>query len=172
MDARYNEERYFGGKYVFGSAAPQLDIPKAKEQERPQERVRLRAAAKAVNSQGISVFAIAGWISAAVLAVAIIMSYIELNTVASQKYELKTELETLQTEETRLMITYESTFQLDEIEEYATNMLGMVRADSDQIKYLDNQAEDQAVVVDGSGAGTGVSAALKSFFTAAAEYFR
>ena len=108
----------------------------------------------------------------AILAVALIMSYIELNVLANQSYELKGELETLQIEETRLLIEYESTFQLDEVEEYATNMLGMVRADNDQIKYLDNRAEDRAVVVSESVNGTGFSAKMKSFFTAVAEYFK
>ena len=172
MDARYNDELYFGSRPIFGSAAPQLDIPEPETAERPKERVSIRSKTKAVSRQGISLFAVAGWASVAVLAVALIMSYIELNTIANQSYELKEELETLQIEETRLMIEYESTFQLDEIEEYATNMLGMVRADNDQIKYLDNRAEDQAVMLSESSAGTGFSAGLKSFFTAIAEYFK
>lgn len=172
MDARYNEERYFGSRPIFGSAAPQLDIPEPEAQERPKERVSIRSKTKAVSRQGISLFAVAGWACVAVLAVALLMSYIELNTIANESYELSSELAELQAEETRLMIAYESTFQLDEIEEYAVNMLGMVRADNGQIKYLDNRAEDQAVIISDTGANSGVSASLKSFFTAIAEYFK
>ena len=117
-------------------------------------------------------FAVAGWVSVIVLAVSLLMSYIELNTIANEHYELKEQLEVLQVEETKLQIEYESTFRLDEVEEYATNMLGMVRADNDQIKYLSNRAEDQAVMLAASNVETGVSASLKSLFTTIAEYFK
>lgn len=172
MDARYNEDLYFGSRPIFGSAAPQLEYPEPKVEERPRERVSIRTEKKAVSRQGISLFAIAGWASVAVLAVALLMSYIELNTIANQSYELRSQLEELEMEETRLMIEYESTFQLDEVEEYAINMLGMVRADDDQVKYLDNRAEDQAIVLAENNVSVGFSAKLKSFFTSIAEYFK
>lgn len=172
MDARYNEDLYFGSRPIFGSAAPQLEYPEPKVEERPRERVSIRTEKKAVSRQGISLFAIAGWVSVAVLAVALLMSYIELNTIANQSYELRSQLEELEMEETRLMIEYESTFQLDEVEEYAINMLGMVRADDDQVKYLDNRAEDQAIVLAENNVSVGFSAKLKSFFTSIAEYFK
>ncbi|MBR2879657.1 MAG: hypothetical protein IKC02_03185, partial [Oscillospiraceae bacterium] len=106
------------------------------------------------------------------LAVALLMSYVELNTIANESYELREELEALQIEETKLQIEYESTFRLDEVEEYATNMLGMVRAGNDQVKYLSNRAVDQAVILDTNGVETGISASLKSLFTTIAEYFK
>ncbi len=172
MDVRYNEERYFGSRPIFGSAAPQLDIPEPEVVERPRERVSVRTKTKTAVRQGISMFAVAGWVSVIVLAVSLLMSYIELNTIANEHYELKEQLEVLQVEETKLQIEYESTFRLDEVEEYATNMLGMVRADNDQIKYLSNRAEDQAVMLAASNVETGVSASLKSLFTTIAEYFK
>lgn len=172
MDVRYNDDLYFGSRPIFGSAAPQLDIPEPEVVERPRERVSIRTKTKTATQQGISLFAVAGWVSMIVLAVALLMSYIELNTIANESYELKEELEVLQIEETKLQIEYESTFRLDDIEEYATNMLGMVRADNDQIKYLSNRAEDQAVMMAGSNVETGISASLKSLFTTIAEYFK
>lgn len=172
MDARYNEELYFGSSPIFGSAAPQLDIPEPAVEERPRERVSIRTGKKTASRQGISLFAVAGWAGIAVLAVALLMSYIELNTLAGESYELREQLEVLEDAETRLLIEYESTFRLDEVEEYAINMLGMVRADSDQVKYLDNRAEDQAVVLAQNNVSVGFSARLKSFFTSIAEYFK
>lgn len=172
MDARYNDELYFGSRPIFGSAAPQIDIPEPEVTERPQEKVSIRTKTKPAAKQGISLFAVAGWASVIVLAVALLTSYVELNVIANESYELREELETLQIEETKLQIEYESTFRLDEVEEYATNMLGMVRADSDQVKYLDNRAEDQAVILDTNSVETGISASLKSLFTTIAEYFK
>jgi len=172
MDARYNDELYFGSRPIFGSAAPQIELPEPEVLERPQEKVSIRTKTKTAAKQGISLFAVAGWASVIVLAVALLMSYVELNTLANQSYELREELEALQIEETKLQIAYESTFRLDEVEEYATNMLGMVRAGNDQVKYLSNRAEDQAVILDTNSVETGISASLKSLFTTIAEYFK
>lgn len=172
MDARYNDELYFGSRPIFGSAAPQIELPEPEVLERPQEKVSIRTKTKTAAKQGISLFAVAGWASVIVLAVALLMSYVELNTIANESYELREELENLQIEETKLQIAYESTFRLDEVEEYATNMLGMVRAGNDQVKYLSNQAEDQAVMLETNSIETGISASLKSLFTTIAEYFK
>ncbi len=172
MDARYNDEMYFGSRPIFGSAAPQIELPEPEVLERPQEKVSIRTKTKTAAKQGISLFAVAGWASVIVLAVALLMSYVELNTIANESYELREELEALQIEETKLQIEYESTFRLDEVEEYATNMLGMVRAGNDQVKYLSNRAVDQAVILDTNGVETGISASLKSLFTTIAEYFK
>lgn len=172
MDARYNDEMYFGSRPIFGSAAPQIELPEPEVLERPQEKVSIRTKTKTAAKQGISLFAVAGWASVIVLAVALLMSYVELNAIANESYELREELEALQIEETKLQIEYESTFRLDEVEEYATNMLGMVRAGNDQVKYLSNRAEDQAVILDTNSVETGVSASLKSLFTTIAEYFK
>ena len=172
MDARYNDELYFGSRPIFGSAAPQIELPEPEVLERPQEKVSIRTKTKTAAKQGISLFAVAGWASVIVLAVALLMSYVELNTIANESYELREELEALQIEETKLQIEYESTFRLDEVEEYATNMLGMVRAGNDQVKYLSNRAVDQAVILDTNGVETGISTSLKSLFTTIAEYFK
>ena len=172
MDARYNDELYFGSRPIFGSAAPQIELPEPEVLERPQEKVSIRTKTKTAAKQGISLFAVAGWASVIVLAVALLMSYVELNTIANESYELREELEALQIEETKLQIEYESTFRLDEVEEYATNMLGMVSAGNDQVKYLSNRAVDQAVILDTNGVETGISASLKSLFTTIAEYFK
>ena len=172
MDARYNDEMYFGSRPIFGSAAPQIDIPEPEVRERPQEKVSIRTKTKTAAKQGISLFAVAGWASVIILAVALLMSYVELNTIANESYELREELEALQIEETKLQIEYESTFRLDEVEEYATNMLGMVRAGNNQVKYLSNRAVDRAVILDTNSVETGMSASLKSLFTTIAEYFK
>ena len=52
MDARYNDELYFGSRPIFGSAAPQIDIPEPEVTERPQEKVSIRTKAKPAAKQG------------------------------------------------------------------------------------------------------------------------
>ncbi len=179
MDARYNEEKtYFGSRHIFGSAAPALERPEPKAEPEvkriPLERVSLRADAqeKPLARQGISLFALAGWACIAILAVLLIMSYTELNTISDQTHTLTEQMDELKLQETRLKIDYESTFKLDEVEEYASNMLGMVKAESGQVKYLNDRAGDQAVMISDGGSGGGLMAKLKSLLTSVSEYFR
>lgn len=179
MDARYNGEKsYFGSRHIFGSAAPALERPEPKagsEAKRiPLERVSIRTDAqeKPLARQGISLFALAGWVCIAALAILLIMSYTELNTISDRTHTLAVQMDELKLQETKLKIDYESTFKLDEVEEYASNMLGMVKAESGQVKYLNDRAGDQAVVISDGGAGSGFMAKLKSLLTSVSEYFR
>jgi len=177
MDAKYYDERYFGSSRIFGSAAPSLDQPAYERPEpeveaRPRERVSIRTEAKPVARQHVSLFAVGGCVVAAGLAIMLLLNYVELNAISSRTYELSGRLQELQVEETRLKIEYESTFKLDEVEQYATNMLGMVKAESGQVKYLDDRAEDQAVVLNEDNGNAGFMAKMKSLLTSISEYFK
>ncbi|MBQ8838696.1 MAG: SoxR reducing system RseC family protein, partial [Bacteroidales bacterium] len=50
-------------------------------------------------------------------------------------------------EQKLLQIEYENTFDLKEIEEYATKTLGMVRLEDSQIVVLEQTAEDKAEIL-------------------------
>lgn len=181
MDARYYDEEYFDIKRIFGSAAPKLDeaagqAPSREREERRGERTRerenLRVLQKPKSRQGISAFAVIGWLAAAFIAVSLILSYVELNSISAESYSLSEELEQLKLDETKLKIDYETTFKLDEVEGYAINILGMVKAENGQVKYLSNRVEDQAVVLQNGGSGSGIIAKIKNMFSAVSEYFK
>ncbi len=170
MDARYYEEDYFGTADFYGTAAPALDRPEEfplEEEQvvaRPKTTVRPRTRTKL----RVPVFALLGWAVVVILMTSLILSYIELNSLADETYSINREIAQLQEERTKLKIKYESTFKLDQIEQYATNIIGMVPADNSQIRYLNDQAEDQAVILSKE---TGFTTWLRNTVTALAEYF-
>ena len=169
MDVRYNEDEYFGAEF-YGSAAPALERPEEfpLEEERTLSRPKVKARPRTRTVLRVPVFAFLGWAVVIVLLTTLILSYIELNSIASETYNVSREITELQEERTKLKIRYESTFKLDQDEQYATNIIGMVPADSSQIRYLNDQAEDQAVILSRE---TGFAAWLRNALTTLAEYF-
>lgn len=169
MDVRFAEEEYYPMSSVYGSAAPELETPE-RPLEEEQERTAARPAVRPRVRQRLRVplFALLGWALVVVLLTSLILSYIELNSIADETYTLNKQITELMEERTQLKIKYESTFKLDEIEQYATNIIGMVPADNSQIRYLNDQAEDQAVILNRE---TGFTAWLRNFVTALSEYF-
>ena len=110
---------------------------KAKEEEKVHVRVRER--------QHVSVFALVGFGAAIIMAVMVLMGYIQLTVLAAETVELKTQLETLNTENVRLTARYEQMFDLSAVKE-AAEAAGMVKPSASQIGYIDLSDGDCAVV--------------------------
>ena len=158
-------QQKYGQGAVYGSLAydfnnPELyreeysvpQNPTAQPRERTRTAVRTRAAAAARTKQGIAPLSIVGVLVAAFLFVISITAQIQLFDVSSESVALTTQLAALEEEQSKLRVSYESAFNLTEIEEYAINELGMQKPSADQIYYIDTSAPDKAVVVaDNSG---------------------
>lgn len=136
--------------------------------EKPKVQVKSRARAK---SQGISAFAIVGCICIACLSLLIIMSYIRLTELSHKTSELTAQLSTLKEQEGKLLLEYESAFDLNEIEEYAVNILGMVKAGDNQVYYLQSRTEDKAVILEESENKKGILDTISSLLSSLADFF-
>lgn len=136
--------------------------------EKPKVQVRTRARAK---SQGISVFAIVGCICIACLCLLIIMSYIRLTELSDKTSELTAELGVLKEQEAKLRLEYESAFDLNQIEEYAINILGMVKAGDNQVYYLRSRSDDKAVILEDEGNKKGILDTISSLLSSLADFF-
>jgi hypothetical protein len=55
----------------------------------------------------------------------VLLSYVSLTELSEETVGLKEELAVLEEEETRLLLKYESAFDLNAVESYATKVLGM-----------------------------------------------
>lgn len=145
----------FGNPAVFGNLAydltnPELfvDLPQDEPvSSPPRAGERERVATKARVRVGISPAAIIGFGFAAVLLVFSLLGRIQLMQTSDEAAALSNRLLELQEEQSILLIEYESTFNLMEIEEYAKNTLGMQKARGDQIYYVGGKAPDKAVVI-------------------------
>lgn len=90
-----------------------------------------------------AVLAVLCALMAALLLCAGILLRAELTAQNDRLNELRAELSEAREESTRLRIEYESLFDLAELEEYAKNVLGMKKPDSEQIIKTEISAGDR-----------------------------
>jgi len=174
----------YARRATYGSAAYDLTLPQfappyensgaeGREVAVPKPKTRTAAQPKrAPYKNAFSPVAIIGLLAAAALLILVLLAYVQLTEIYSNTSQLESQLSTLKSEESKLLVKYETTFNLTEIEEYATSKLGMTHMDSDQVIYVNGEKVDKAVVVDGAGqSGTGFSN-FTDFVTSLLEYFR
>lgn len=151
--ATYGSEAY-DLRRLPGFGEPQEEVraePTREEQirERLAERARARQEARALEEAkrqvfGIPLLAIIGGIAAAVMLVTVLMGYIKLAAISGETTEVRNAIEELTERNEKLKLQYEMTFDMEEIETYAVNILGMARAsdeDSGVVIYRSDRAE-------------------------------
>ena len=157
----------------FSTAAPQIEFP-AEEPEQelprnpeeeyaaPQEPVyqepvqalrispeELRAEAQArLFRRVVAAVAIPVGAVCAVLLVMLLRSYMDLTAISNETANLEKQVAELRSENSRLEIECESVFNMEEVEQTANSVIGMVKADADQVIYLRSTSEDMAMVMD------------------------
>lgn len=145
-----------------------LDIPAP-----PQTRERVVTSAVPRTKQRIAPTAILGFACAAVMLVFALMAQIQLTAVSNETAQLAAKLTELETEQARLLINYESAFNLTEIEEYAIGTLGMQKPRNDQVFYIEGGAPDKAVILEAvQTEETGVFSRIGDLISEIGEYFR
>lgn len=135
--------------------------PKVRSRERAiaRPKVRVRAAGQ------VSIFAVVGFLAVGVFAVLLMLSTVQLTVVSDDVISLKSQLDTLQTEQTKLMTQYELAYDLSTIEEKVTSNGSMVKPQPGQIYTLDHTEEDSVIhfdKVDAETAEDGILGALRS----------
>ena len=169
-DRTYGNLAYETGGY----AQPEtLENGTVATEPRRQSQVKLKTEAAAARiSPAKTVLYVLGFAIAAALLVMVLLEYVQLTAISDETGSLRSELAELQTERSRLLIDYESTFNLTEIEEYARNELGMVSVSGSQRHYLDTDLEDKAVVLKDPETEEGFLGSAKQFLHSILEYFR
>ena len=173
---------FYGSSYIGGTAAPEFTdyphrVPREENREvvipaAPEVRERTKAVPRVRSSQEIAPSTLVGLICAAVLVVFSLMARIQFTAVSDQTVALETKLESLQVEQTRLRINYESAFNMTEIEEYATSTLGMQRPRDEQTVYLNSSVPDKAVIIeDKNNTGKNLFNRISDMLSSIGEYF-
>lgn len=160
MAATKELRRYNPAGAVSGSLAYDLDwelrerelrhageAPRQREVvvEQPQVRTRTETRVQTRERQHISLFAVAGFAAVAVMAVLVLMSYIQLTALSAETVALKNQLKTLEAENVTLTAQYERMFDQNAVKE-AAEAAGMSKPGSSQIYYIDLSDGDNAVV--------------------------
>ena len=117
----------------------------------------------------LTMLSVAAVLGAAVL---LLMSYIQLTTLAADTVALKTQLTTLQAENVSLTAEHEQMFDMATVKEVAA-AAGMTKPSSSQVCYLDLAGEDSATVYQTESPGllTRVLDSLHHGIYAVVEYF-
>lgn len=109
--------------------------PKVRVREQPLVRERQQVSVLSV----LSVAAVIG------VAVMLLLSYVQLTTLAADTVALKAELTALQSENVSLTAEHEQMFDMATVKE-AASAAGMAKPTGSQITYLDLASEDSATV--------------------------
>ncbi len=167
---------------MTANTAPEIAVPPAAKPEIVR-RTRVKTSRDAysnanVNAHGmhrisIPIASVTGLLTAAVMLVFVILSYVQITEINAAKSTLRTQLSALETEAEQLRVEYAMTFNLKEIEDYAVNTLGMVRMTENGAMAVPSVRTDTGVLLSGgereeSGALSGLIGYLSSLL----EYFK
>ena len=84
---------------------------------------------------------------AVILLAASVVARIELTKATDKNAELNVKLNELRKENARLQIEYESSINLPELEDYAKNVLGMQKPESERIIEIYVDTSDKAIIL-------------------------
>lgn len=159
------------------------DIPtgslKGTKPSRNKRRERARESLKKIEDKafrdvkavpGISVFAIFGTFIIAVLMVFVVLAQINYNETASEAARLNSELRELSERHRLLELTFESSFDIREVERIAKDELGMSRPDTTQVITIRTTPRDTATVIVGGEESS--AQGFAEFIRTLTEYFR
>ena len=160
--AAAKELRYDPRNAVYGNVAYDLDwelrerelrhageapahAPARQETVVERPKVRTETHVQVREKQKLSMFAVAGFVAVAVMAVMVLMSHIQLTALSAETVALKKEITQLQSENVVLTAQYERMFDRNTVKE-AAEAAGMSKPSSSQIFYIDLSDGDSAVV--------------------------
>lgn len=166
-------------EYVHESAVPErapvrkpLEKPAVRNEPKTIERTAPRPAHRTQKSYGISLFAMTGFVVVAVMIVFVLLAHVKYNEVASETVQLQVKLDELTEQERKLKIAYEDAFDVINVEQYATNVLGMSRLDESQVSTVESTASDKAIVVSQENDDKQVTESMVTFLASLVAYFK
>lgn len=151
-------------------ALPNLEISARLAEE--QKKTLRAVPARKTHSRPVTVSRVVCVAMIIALCGVLIYSQMQLTQLTDQISRKETALSDLNSQYVALKTRQEQTLSLGYIEDYAQNVLGMVKMDASQIEYVEMASPD---LVEVNNAGTTVSAAVASLvrsFTAVLEYLR
>lgn len=166
-------------RYGADNAARKINFPAEQTVQQEEQSQKLRAlpgnrtgkAPKQAIPYGKYVLIMAG-VFAALLCV--VSSYMRLSTLTTGNSVLRKEISSLDSDINALNAKKEQLYNLEFVEDYATNTLGMVKADKSQISYLEMGSEDRMVLAgvpaESAGDGDSLFSRILRSFNAVLEY--
>ena len=151
----------------YGSAAPKRAPQTAPKHAAPRPKVvkktkaELRAEERRSASKAIKALAICA-IFFTFIAFQI-FSQVKVDELDRQIDSVNSEIEVVESENTRLSMEIDSTISLDKVDSYAQNVLGMVKVENYQVSYIDLSGGD-AVIQSGGKVHQSLWETIKMYF--------
>ena len=172
---RASYDPYRNLNYEYDGSA--VRVPREEEvlRPRPQVRPRRRELARPkveVRQAGrVSLFAVTGFAAVAVMAVLILMSFVQLTTLSNEVVSLNSQMTRLQGEEATLRARYELAYDLGAIEKAVTSDGSMSRPQAGQMIYVDLTEPDHVVLYDRQESAGGFLESLEQIVGSVLSYF-
>lgn len=147
--------------------------PRHEKQTQAAPKVHRREQALVRERQRLPVLTIVNVAAIVGAAIMLLLSYVQLTTLAADTVTLRTELAALEAENVSLTAQHEQMFDMATVKEVAA-AAGMAKPTSSQITYLDLAGEDSATVYQTESSPSVLSRALSSLHHgvyAVVEYF-
>ncbi len=161
-EVKYADAVYGNLAYEYGSTAERYATPdevvaepERGEKVRKKVRIRVKAKEKVSTSFGVPALGIIGSIVVAAVAVLVLLSYVELTELSANRSDLESQLSSLNEQNAKLTIQYESTFNLSDIEDYAINVLGMSRLTDGDTTIITMDKYDHAEILNEDDSSSG-----------------
>jgi cell division protein FtsL len=114
--------------------------PKHERQARPQQQAKtVKLKNKRAFKTALNVLSIAVMVS---MIIGIVYTNSQITEITTDISTVQKEITELESEKAYLDFTLESRMSLNEIEDYAVNVLGMVKMDSTQVEYIEIESEN------------------------------
>ena len=176
-----DKQKYQVNAPVYGDLAYDLDVlvrerelEQAGIQEERQEYVRPRKRPQAAvrPRERVALLPVVGVLMLAVMAIGLVMGYVQLSRISASVSEIKSELAQLDVEHVSLLTQYEQTYDLATVKERAEKA-GMSKPSITQIEYIDLGASDAATVyrAENDGVVGNVMKSVKQGWQTLVEYF-
>ena len=145
-----------------------IDSAEQRKMARRKERARIRRSRERIRK-----LAIAAMIAIVMAgAVGTVVGYIQVTDLTKKVEDNQAQLAQLESECTSLKAKKENSVDLSQVENYAENVLGLVKLDRSQEEYLELQKNDQVQVNEGSSGVEKLASSFVKSFSAILSFLR
>lgn len=172
--ARYSGSKQYLYKYDGNAArVPQQweDAPAQRKQSKRRRRAPRSATLEVREPGKFAPFAVVGLAAVCCMVIVMLGQSARLVEINDQAVNLRGQMETLKSEEDKLLAQYELAYDLQAIEQELLSSGEMVKAQSGQIYTIPLQRPDSAEYYKKEGLVAGFLAGVKEIFSAIGTYF-
>ena len=145
-----------------------IDSAEQRKMARNKERARIRRSRERIRK-----LVIAAMIAIVMAgAVGTVVGYIQVTDLTKKVEDKQAQLAQLESECTSLKAKKENSVDLSQVENYAENVLGLVKLDRSQEEYLELQKNDQVQVNEGSSGVEKLASSFVKSFSAILSFLR